>query len=62
LRFINSPDGLTGTLATHYVDFWFDYLAREKDPPPGNMVIWRGLARLADICLGLELSGRVVGN
>lgn len=38
------------------------YLAREKDPPPGNMVIWRGLARLADICLGLELAGRVVGN
>ena len=38
------------------------YLARAKDPPPGNMVIWRGLTRLMDIHLGFELSGRVVGN
>lgn len=38
------------------------YLARTKDPPPGNMVIWRGLTRLMDIHLGFELSARVVGN
>ncbi|PQO28952.1 IS4 family transposase [Blastopirellula marina] len=38
------------------------YLARGKDPPPGNMVIWRGLSRLTDIHLGFELRGRVVGN
>jgi hypothetical protein len=38
------------------------YLARAKDPPPGNMVIWRGLTRLIDIRLGFELSKRVVGN
>ena len=38
------------------------YLARAKDPPPGNMVIWRGLSRLMDIHLGFELSRRVVGN
>ena len=38
------------------------YLARVKDPPPGNMVIWRGLNRLMDIQLGFELSRRVVGN
>ena len=25
------------------------YLARAKDPPPGNTVIWRGLTRLTDI-------------
>jgi hypothetical protein len=31
------------------------YLARAKDPPPGNMVVWRGLTRLADILLGAEL-------
>lgn len=31
------------------------YLARAHDPPPGNMVLWRGLTRLTDICLGLEL-------
>jgi hypothetical protein len=38
------------------------YLARTKDPPPGNMVIWRGLTRLMDIHLGFELSHRVVGS
>jgi hypothetical protein len=38
------------------------YLAREKDPPPGNMVVWRGLTRLADILLGFELGSQVVGN
>ena len=24
------------------------YLARSHDPPPGNMVIWRGLSRLTE--------------
>jgi hypothetical protein len=38
------------------------YLARGKDPPPGNMVLWRGLSRLTDIHLGFELSKRLVGN
>lgn len=38
------------------------YLARTKDPPPGNMVVWRGLVRLADLCSGFELNDRVVGN
>ena len=38
------------------------YLARSKDSPPGNMVIWRGMTRLMDIHLGFELSRRVVGN
>jgi hypothetical protein len=38
------------------------YLARAKDPPPGNMVLWRGLTRLMDIHLGFELKDRVVGN
>jgi hypothetical protein len=31
------------------------YLARSRDPPPGNMVLWRGLSRLTDIHLGFEL-------
>jgi hypothetical protein len=39
------------------------YLARAADPPPGNMVIWRGLTRLTDIKLGTELAGaNYVGN
>ena len=29
------------------------YLARSSDPPPGNIVIRRGLSRLIDIELGL---------
>ena len=28
------------------------YLARASDPPPGNIVMWRGLSRLTDIKLG----------
>jgi hypothetical protein len=32
------------------------YLARSKDPPPGNTVMWRGLARLTDIELGATLA------
>lgn len=31
------------------------YLARANDPPPGNKVIWRGLAKLADITYGATL-------
>ena len=31
------------------------YLARASDPPPGNTVIWRGMARLNDIELGFTL-------
>jgi hypothetical protein len=38
------------------------YLARTKDPPPGNMVVWRGLTRLTDVVLGFELNDQVVGN
>jgi hypothetical protein len=39
------------------------YLARSSDPPPGNLVIWRGLSRLTDIELGHEIGAmRYVGN
>ena len=38
------------------------YLVRGKDPPPGNMVLWRGLTRLTDIHLGFELRNKLVGN
>jgi hypothetical protein len=31
------------------------YLARASDPPPGNTVIWRGLSRLTDIGIGVEI-------
>jgi hypothetical protein len=32
------------------------YLAHKKDPPPGNMAMWRGLARLTDIELDFTLA------
>jgi hypothetical protein len=38
------------------------YLARAKDPPPGNMVLWRGLSRLTDIELGATLGTGLMGN
>ena len=38
------------------------YLARAKDPPPGNTVLWRGLTRMTDIQLGFILGTRLVGN
>jgi hypothetical protein len=31
------------------------YLARARDPPPGNTVIWRGWSRLMDMVLGADL-------
>jgi len=37
------------------------YLARANDPPPGNMVMWRGLSRFTDIELGFSLA-QLVGN
>jgi hypothetical protein len=38
------------------------YLARKGDPPPGNTVMWRGLTRLTDIILGLQIANEVMGN
>jgi len=37
------------------------YLARGKDPPPGNTVMWRGMTRLADIKLSVEIAGANCG-
>jgi hypothetical protein len=38
------------------------YLARTRDGPPGNTVLWRGMARLTDIALGFTLRIEDVGN
>jgi hypothetical protein len=37
------------------------YLNRKQDLPPGNMVLWRGMARLTDIHIGYCLA-KDVGN
>lgn len=57
-RIAGGPPLATGRTVAHYllaVAKLGGYLARTKDPPPGNMVVWRGLTRLADILLGTEL-------
>jgi len=38
------------------------YLARTSDPPPGNIVMWRGLSRLTDVQFGFNLAMKIVGN
>ena len=38
------------------------YLARASDPPPGNMVMWKGMSRLMDIELGFKIALKLVGN
>ena len=38
------------------------YLARAHDPPPGNIVMWRGLSRLTDLQLGFAIGAKFVGN
>ncbi len=38
------------------------YLNRASDPPPGNMVMWRGMSKLNDIHLGFSLAAKLVGN
>ena len=31
------------------------YLARASDPPPGTIVMWRGMSRLTDIQIGVDI-------
>ena len=38
------------------------YLARARDPAPGNIVMWRGLSRLHDLVIGYDLPRIFVGN
>jgi hypothetical protein len=53
-----------GTLSSYLIKIarLGGYLARRKDGPPGNMVIWRGLSRLTDIELGFIMGAQLVGN
>lgn len=54
------PRILRRTLATYLLQIAMlgGYLARNHDPPPGNMVVWRGLTRLNDIALGVSIGTR----
>ena len=64
-RLVPSPKSTDEPKISHYlmaIAKMGGYLARAKDPPPGKMVIWRGLSRLADISIGFDLRVRLVGN
>jgi len=38
------------------------YLNRRGDAPPGNTVMWHGMARLSDLELGFQMGAQLVGN
>lgn len=57
-RVVGGPLDTAKRTVSHYlvaVAKLCGYLSRASDPPPGNLVVWRGLTRLADILLGAEL-------
>ena len=60
----NSGQPAAGTLSSYLIKIarLGGYLARASDPPPGNIVMWRGLSRLADIKLGATIGAELVGN
>jgi hypothetical protein len=61
----NKPDSHpTASIAAYIVKLarLGGYLARAHDPPPGNIVIWRGLSRLTDIELGIMIGVQLVAN
>jgi hypothetical protein len=57
------PHG-SGTLSAYLIKIarLGGYLARTSDPPPGNIVMWRGLSRLTDIKIGAIIGAKLVGN
>jgi Transposase DNA-binding len=57
-----SPRGRTLALYLTKIARLGGYLARASDPPPGNIVMWRGMSRLTDITLGASLQAQPVGN
>ena len=50
--------GRTLALYVHKLARLGGHLGRSRDPPPGIIVLWRGLSRLADIELGMEIAER----
>jgi hypothetical protein len=53
------------TLSTYLIEIarLGGYLGRRRDPPPGNMIMWRGWPRFMDIQHGAALAIEpLVGN
>ena len=57
------PDTEPPTLSNYFLKIakLGGYLARTSDPPPGNTVIWRGVSKLQDIVLGIEIGKEIYG-
>jgi len=55
----NVPKSLTGYILK--IARLGGYLARAQDPPPGNIIIWRGWARLNNIVLGATTTTNTYG-
>ena len=60
----DSPPSRAGSLSSYLVKIakLGGYLARKHDPPPGNIVMWRGLSRLSDISIGATIGAELMGN
>ena len=58
------PPSRAGTLSGYLIKVakLGGYLDRAHDPPPGNIVMWRGLSRLTDIRLGATIGAELMGN
>lgn len=55
------PEFLPRTLSHYTIELakLGGYLAREGDPPLGNIVMWRGFTRLTDIVLGMRFGRKL---
>jgi hypothetical protein len=59
---LNNKDKLLGNSKTETLSYYLNkiailggYMNRTSDPPPGNIIMWRGLSRLSDMRLGLRI-------
>ena len=57
-----SPPPQTLHDALHMLAKLGGYLARVHDPPPGNLILWRGLAPLTNTQIGFLIAQNVVGK
>jgi len=64
LNQLRKPAAAPLTTLSHYLDRIArlgGYLGRANDPPPGNILIWRGPARLTDIAIGYSINAEKCG-
>lgn len=64
LNQLGKPAAAPLTTLTRYLDRIArlgGYLGRTNDPPPGNIVMWRGLARLTDIAIDYSIHAEKCG-